>query len=172
MTTTQKALVGVGIAAAAALGVYLFSKTTDPPIIVGDSSVFVSHDKIAVNANGKEIEAFKTFHKVKSITVTDLHNAGVPPIVVPVDGRKWTLTSSTGKVTFALRDHTFGKGVAGNCSITQWQGSGTYFLCADDQLSPSTLTFTDGQNCPLPGSPGPTCQLTCPSVYCKLALEY
>ena len=172
MTATQKVIATAAITTGILAGLWFVSRT-DPPIYIGDSSVFVSHDKITANANGKEIEAFKTFHKVKTITVTDLHNAGFPPVVVPVDNRKWTLTSSTGKVTFELRDHGLGgKGVAGNCSVTQWQGSGTYFLCADDQLSPSTLTFTDGQNCPLTGSTGPTCQLTCPSVYCKLALEY
>jgi hypothetical protein len=173
MSTTLKVVIGAGAGAAlAAIAAYLLANATPTPIIIGDGSVFISHGKLAVNSNGKEIEAYKTGHKVKTITVTDLHNSAVPPIIVPVDGRKWTLTSSTGKITFELRDHTFGKGVAGKCPTTQWQGSGTLFLCADDQLSPSTLTFTDGQNCPITGSTGPTCQLTCPSVYCRLDLEY
>jgi len=174
MTTTLKVAIGAGAGAAiAALAAYLLSSSATPtPIIVGDSSVFISHDKIAVNSNGKEIEAYKFGHKVKTITVRDLHNAGVPPVIVPVEDRKWTLTSKSGLIIFELRDHTFGKGVAGKCPNTQWQGSGTFFLCADDQLSPSTLTFTDGQNCPITGSTGPTCQLTCPSVYCRLDLEY
>ncbi len=173
MTTTQKALVGAGIAVAAVAAYTLIkASTTPPPIIIGDSSVFISHDKLAVNNNGKEIEGYESFHKLKTITVTDLHTAGVPPVIVPIEDRKWTLTSKSGLIIFELRDHTFGKGVAGKCPNTQWQGSGTLFLCADDQLSPSTLTFTDGQNCPITGSTGPTCQLTCPSVYCRLDLGY
>ncbi len=172
MTGTTTVIATAAVTTAILAGLW-FASRTDPPIYIGDSSVFISHDKIAVNSNGKEIEAYKAFHKVKTITVTDLHNAGATPTIVSVDGRKWTLTSKTGQITFELRDHTFGaKGVAGKCPTTQWLGSGTYFVCADDPLSPSTLTFTDGQNCPITGSTGPTCQLTCPSVYCKLELEY
>jgi hypothetical protein len=173
--TTAQIKVGAGIAAAAIAGAAItayFLAATPQPIIIGDSSVFVSHGNINLNSNGKELEAFKLGHKVKSITVTDLHNASFPPIVVPVENRKWTLKSQTGKITFDLKDHVLGKGVTGKCPNTQWQGTGTYVVCADDQLSPSTLTFTDGQNCPITGSTGPTCTLTCSTGYCRLDLEY
>src|SRR5216684_2087795 len=122
MTTSQKVTVGAGIALAAVAAYTLIkAATTDPPIIVGDSSVFFSHDKIASNSN-TEVESYKFFHKVRTITVKDGHNAGAPPQSVPVDGRTWYLTSKTNLIRVELHPHNLGTGVAGKCP-SQWQGN-------------------------------------------------
>jgi hypothetical protein len=169
MSGTKTAVTAVVLTGAAALALW-YATTIDPPIIIGDSSVFFSHDKIAANST-TEVESYKFFHKVRTITVKDGHNAASPPQSVPVDGRTWYLTSKTNLIRIELHPHNLGIGVAGKCP-SPWQGNGTYFECADDQLSPSTLTFTDGQNCPIAGSTTPVCTLTCPSGYCRLELSY
>jgi hypothetical protein len=165
MTGTQIAVTAVALTGAAALALWFASKT-DPPIIIGDGSVFVSHDSITAANGNKELEAFKAFHKVRTIAVID--RSGSTVLSIPVKDRKWSLTSAGGAVHVDRRSHTFGLGITGTCP-SAWQGTGTYFVCSDDKLTPATLTFTDG-NCPNTGSA--SCTLSCPSAYCRLELDY
>jgi hypothetical protein len=169
MPATTKVIATAGITTAVLAGLW-FAAKTDPPIIIGDGSVFMSHDSIATNSPTQE-EAFKHLHKVRTIKVIDV--SGAISQTVPVKDRQWGLTSVNNRVRFDFdwRDLGLAVGLVGTC-VSPWQGSGTYYTCGDDRLTPATLTFTDGQNCPLTGSTTPTCTLTCPSGYCRLELEY
>ncbi len=169
MSGTKIAATAVVVTGAAALALWL-AATVDPPIYVGDGSVFFSHDSIASNSPTQE-EAFKHFHKVRTIKVIDI--SGAISQTVPVKDRQWGLTSANNRVRFDFHWHDLGLavGLVGTC-LSPWQGGGTYYFCTDDRLTPATLTFTDGQNCPITGSTTPVCTLTCPSGYCRLELEY
>jgi hypothetical protein len=165
MTTTQKVVAGAAIAAAL-VGVW-FTAKTDPPIYIGDGSVVFSHDSITSNSPTQE-EAFKHLHKVRTISVIDA--SGSISQTVPVKNRQWGLISAQNLVRFDFDWRDFGTavGIVGTCP-SPWQGTGNYYVCRADQLTPATLTFTDGQNCP--GANGPTCTL-CPNGHCMLELEY
>lgn len=167
MSSTTKTAVVAGAAAIAAALLVLWQTTTDPPIIIGDGSVLFSHDSIAANSP-TELETLKLFHKVRTITVIDRGGAVVKTI--DVKNREWSLASAGNQVQINLRPHLAGleRGVVGKCP-SPWQGSGTYYTCSASQLTPATLTFTDG-NCPDTGSPA--CPIACQSGYCRLELEY
>ncbi len=166
MIKTQTAIVTAGITGAIVLGLSLASKT-DPPIYIGDGSVVFSHDSIDAISPTQE-EAHRFLHKVRSIKVTDA--SGTILQTIDVKDRQWGLTSANNRVRFDFhwRDLGLAVGLVGTCSQSPWQGGGTYYICRDDQLTPATLTFTDG-NCP--GTNAPACTL-CQSGHCLLELEY
>jgi len=166
MPGTTKVIVTAGITTAVLAGLW-FAAKTDPPIYIGDGSVVFSHDSITSDSPNRE-EAHRLWHKVRSIKVTDASGAILQTI--PVKDRQWGLTSVNNRVRFDFhwRDLGLGVGLVGTCSLSAWQGGGTYYICRDDQLTPATLTFTDG-NCP--GTNATTCTL-CPSGHCLLELDY
>jgi hypothetical protein len=167
MSGTKIAAAAVVITGAVAVVLWK-ANTVDPPIYVGDGSVFFSHDSITTNSPTQE-EAFKHLHKVRTIKVIDL--SGTVSQTIPVKDRQWGLTSANNRIRFDFdwRDFGLAVGIVGTCP-SPWQGGGTYYACSDDRLTPATLTFTDGQNCP--GTSTPTCTLACPSGSCKVELEY
>ena len=165
MSGTKTAAIAVAATGLAAVLLY-YATTVDPPIIIGDGSVFISHDGITKNS-ATDIETSKLLHKVLSITVIDRSGSAASPL--DVKNRKWTLTNATNQVVFDSRSKTLGDGVGGTCK-SGWQGTGTYYVCHDDKLTPATLTFTDGKNCP--NTTTPACTLSCTSGYCMLVLEY
>lgn len=173
MSSTKKALTALGLAVAGAVALYLIylNNRTDPPIMIGDSSVYFHSDGITKNSD-TELEASKFLHKVFSIVVVDA-TSGTSSSAIDVKGRDWILMSANNTVSVTPDPQLFGlqAGVKGDCP-TPWQGSAMDYTCVPtdgSKLTPATLTFKDG-NCP--GTLQPSCPLACTSGKCIIQLVY
>ena len=167
MTKLQTAVVGAALTGAAALALW-FATKTDQPIIIGDSSVNVSHDSLTKKTSN-EIEAHKAFHEVHSIKV--VNGSDIVEKTVSVDNAEWYLTGAKGTVRVDHKPHFPGKGAFVTCA-SGWHGTGTLYVCNGDTFTPATLTFTDAHTCSINGAS--SCVLECKSKigYCRLELEY
>ncbi len=159
---------------------YLKLRAAGPPIEVGDGSITFQYPDGIDKKSNHQIEVSKVFSKVRTISISDYNSLpGAPHQDIDVDGREWVLTSNdTPQFMITLRSHAVdtGKGVGGTCaSPAGWVGTGSSYTCVPTvgtKLTPATLTFTDGDLCPIPGSKSPSCPIDCSSKKCDVRFYY
>src|SRR5258708_36337632 len=100
--SATKAVVVTAAATILVVGGLMLAIKTDPPIIIGDGSVFLSHASIATNSPTQE-EAYRFLHKVRTIKVIDI-SAAISQ-TVPVKARQWGSTSDNNRVRFDFAWH-------------------------------------------------------------------
>ncbi len=171
---TKKLLISTGVILVLGGAAIILAKLVlkGPPIEVGDGSITFHYEDGGIQKNtDTQIEVDEWFHKVKSISIGDYNQQASSTL--DVRGRKWTITSnSTPQFQLSLDEYLLEDGVAGTCPVA-WTGSGTLYTCTPTggtQLTPVTITFSDGKNCP--GTASPSCTLSCLSGKCLLQLEY
>ena|SRR5258708_6983405 len=161
--------VTIGVVAAIGIGVVVIATSTPPPIIIGDSSVVVSHDSITKKSS-TEIEVYRWLRKVRSINVS--HGSLPYEATEHVEDAEWNLIGAKGTVRVDhIPNSLGGKKVVVTCP-SGWQGTGTYYVCSGEKFTPATLTFTDNNHTCSNGAK--SCELKCTSTsgYCGLELEY
>ncbi len=173
MSTKAGVAVALGVAVVAGAAVYALT-SGDSPIEVGDGSMNFDYAGGVDKKSDHQASAGKALHALKVLNVVDRASQATVQ-QIEIAHRNWTLTSNVTKQAQFSRDDTFlGSGVAGTCdSPAGWSGAANSFTCNPTdgpQLTPATLTFSDG-NCP--GTNSPSCPtIACPSGRCSLNFSY